>query len=186
MGGKSITWLKLIPTQTKFAQKIHNAIVWTWNIEYMFYISWLRNGIFTSMNHKWKYEKNHVSLCEINNKTFSILIVTFHFLWFSNMFTGISNIWFTTWHQNWLIFRTNDRFPLPYYHIWYIYINTIIATIITYWNCILKYNKYHYSYGLFRKVAIYKCTCVCKCLGLSIHSIIQLFSSCVYLPLIGK
>ena len=38
-----------------------------------------------------------------------------------------------------------------------------------------------HSYGLFRKLAIHKCTCVCKCLGLSILSIIQLFSSCVYL-----
>ena len=28
---------------------------------------------------------------------------------------------------------------------------------------------YHYSYGLIRKVAIYKCTCVCKCLSLSIY-----------------
>ena len=28
---------------------------------------------------------------------------------------------------------------------------------------------YHYSYGLFRKVAIYKCTCVCKCWSLSIY-----------------
>ena len=37
----------------------------------------------------------------------------------------------------------------------------------------------HYSYGL-RKVAINNCTCVYKCLSLSILSIIQLFSSCVY------
>ena len=59
---------------------------------------------------------------------------------------------------------------------------TIIAIIITYWNCILKYKMSHYSYGLFRKLAIHKCTCVCKCLGLSsILSIIQHFSSCVYL-----
>ena len=40
---------------------------------------------------------------------------------------------------------------------------------------------YHYSYGLFRKLAIHKCTCVCKCLGLSMLSTIQLFSSCVNL-----
>ena len=62
-----------------------------------------------------------------------------------------------------------------------IYIYTIIATIITNWNCILKYKMYHYSYGLFRKLAIHKCTCVFQCLGLSTLSIIQLFFSCVYL-----
>ena len=49
------------------------------------------------------------------------------------------------------------------------------------WGCSEYTCMYHNSYGLFRKLAKHKCTCVCKCLGLSILSIIQLFSSCVYL-----
>ena len=40
----------------------------------------------------------------------------------------------------------------------------LLQLAFVYW-----YKMYHYSYGLFRKVAIYKCTCLCNCLSLSIY-----------------
>ena len=53
----------------------------------------------------------------------------------------------------------------------FVFLKNNLQTLIN--NHILKlhskYKMYHYSYGLFRKVAIYKCTCVCKCLSLSIY-----------------
>ena len=60
-------------------------------------------------------------------------------------------------------------------HLYYFCNNNFILKLHS------KIQMYHYSYGLFRKLAIHKCTSVCKCLGLSILSIIQLFFSCVYL-----